>query len=712
MGDSRDPKYSRSANEYHDDPNVDSDFSADDLRSLKTGLQQPSIEVGPKVAIFVLDHQLVEFYKVQAKFFSEMQALKLSPEVVKVLNKREIEKFSRFVAAVNKLENPFTAHNPNDAYLLQFKQLLKQSRTQEFSNAIPIMNNALVDFTSVTDAMDVIKKRDSVTLEISMLLTREITDQFSKAFQNLIRWESQLQAMLDTYAKTMKISDVKSAVKEYETKPNATEAEQSLFSIYHIHSYFKSLANQANELQRNAENTELERNTNALIMAVNDTLSESPNDPSMAEFRRTIESRSTPENKINFIAKAYADAYLDGRTKTALGHTAKSVGLEKLETLLMDAIDPKFDATTSEVKADEIILIEIAHNDTMRKTIVGHLFNRAMVEGIGNNNPQIYVNAVKAIVRLGEKSLAEWNRLTAEKFGPDSLIKIPDMIYSMEGKFIRTTESESAATFSAINKNLMLKEKIALLFYPQLIANALTNVDRKHLTATESYKLDQFIQQYTDSAVSDPSLGHQKFLDKYLDLYITDRRQAGKTPLLETVEKAFLEFHKANKTATSQTKDRDDALIMGTVRPEEKASFAEKLIARALDAIANTNQSEFVNIIKVVKRMKLAPDWDKLVAARPEAANLKLEGNKALGKSLDEKYIKKYFETLVSQAETTDKRAGFFNRLRDVSTSKTPSFFTTPGSSAPATPQTTQSPASSSSDNETPPLPPPKPYKR
>src|SRR5207253_1695280 len=123
-----------------------------------------------------------------------------------------------------------------------------------------------------------------------------------------------------------------------------------------------------------------------------------------------------------------------------------------------------------------------------------------------------------------------------------------------------------------------------------------------------------------------------------------------------------------NKTASKKTKNRDDALIFGTVKPEEKAVFAERLLARVLDSIANQGRFEFVNALKVVKRMGLQSDWDKLVEARPEAAGLKLEGNKTLGKELAEKSINKFFDSFSTQP--AQPRQGFFNRISKISVSR------------------------------------------
>jgi hypothetical protein len=175
----------------------------------------------------------------------------------------------------------------------------------------------------------------------------------------------------------------------------------------------------------------------------------------------------TQKNQDNFmpemykaVIRLYFDAYIADRTKAA-GATGKGAFLKTVENLLLEFQETTgsnlFYGNVTGNKAknnDSIIFSSIAlQSAETRDEVVRYAFNNALQQGfkrqesfensseVAAKKKTIFVNAVKAIVRMGVEAIVSWNHLVGNTDHP---LHITDK---------NKSEKAIGATYESLNKN-------------------------------------------------------------------------------------------------------------------------------------------------------------------------------------------------------------------------------------------------------------------
>jgi hypothetical protein len=154
----------------------------------------------------------------------------------------------------------------------------------------------------------------------------------------------------------------------------------------------------------------------------------------------------------------------------------------------------------------------------------------------------------------------------------------------------------------------MPKEVISR-YHPSLLVDWVVQATQPGDMAIEQYKKFQTIIDDLKRAgrSKDPTEIHKVFMLAYFDTYITERTKSGLHSQPGKLQ-SFLE-----SLVTDGGKHSDTALFDTVPKHSAEAmNLAMKAVALAVTDIQN--QTQFVNILKAVKRMGIESEWNGLVA--------------------------------------------------------------------------------------------------
>jgi hypothetical protein len=240
--------------------------------------------------------------------------------------------------------------------------------------------------------------------------------------------------------------------------------------------------------------------------------------------------------------------------------------------------------------------------------LVAHLYKRAISEGVhGVKDQHVFTNAVKAVVRMGNDAIKIWNKIALEnspKYGGNlglPLTKLED------GAVKRMKEREIDDLYASKLKNT--PKEIASRYHPNLLVTWLSKaVQPPDLSPQQYAKINVLIGELQRAEKHYPEKIHQIFMNEYFDTYILERVKEGSHSKPGKLQ-AFLE-----SVATSGGKKADSALFE-TVAPQsgEAQSLALRAVTRGVESIINKNETQFINVLKAVKRMGVLSEWNELV---------------------------------------------------------------------------------------------------
>jgi hypothetical protein len=555
-------------------------------------------------------------------------------DLSRVLNAEERGELHRFLEPFETLrENPFFESKVNLNNKAKAEELYKQATSNEFNRTIVAMERVTVEYSAFTRLLVHLKEKKSIAN--NPVLLAEIAALENAAIQPVQRFMR--FAMLGKEINT----HYSKAIAKVPEPESATT--QKTFSDLLAH--FEKYASKINAERASSEKMEvvkpfLQYQSTQPAKPILDTLAKKVGD---ADLDKSAE----------IISKAYVDAYLDGRTASSTG-TVKSPDLKMLDEFLTKAIDKHFDASAE--KPEKLILGVFANIPTVKDALVSHLFNRAMLEGIvdGKQNQIIYTNAVKAIVRMGDGAVNDWNALVTSKLGSDAP-RIENSKLDKNKEIVLMKESAINSTYETFSKLPDIKTRITAAVYPAQLA-----------------VLNDYVKAFAETGA------REKFLELYLDTYINERVKVGshteKGPLLTQLDEAFTKLYKENKKAFGgSAKSTPDSILFNSVNqgPALAARLTERALQRAIASIDSKDPKAFVNCLKAVARMDTAAQWDKLIETKyPQHAILKVANNPIMDKKMSETSIEKLYAN-VSQpgrgpsASTTGKRSrpGLFDKL-------------------------------------------------
>jgi hypothetical protein len=560
---------------------------------------------------------------------ANLDALSYVQRVNELYSQVATQKRSDFIAALQQLAQQFYPSNTYLATVRERVDALMDKRIQE---------NLQKKVPGVTERALAVKED-----------IKELAARLSEPHQYLPRFELWVKAITEEFLKKEKIQDSEAMIDKIKTTPedDLSDQEKAFKQLDVIRGIFKAEAVRSNVVQ-------LEREMYPFADAFKGIDSETM----PPAFDRALKKKD-PIARAHGIAKAYIDTYIDGRSLSLTNHTEKSSELNQVEKYLSKALNIK-----DETKIDKHILFKTdAFPD--RNKLISHVFDRAVVEILVNNNQQAYANALKVIDRIGMRAVTIWNALANERLGADAA----KMVIKADASQPHVTERQIKENFKALAQDDQFKSALSAKYFGPIIAHKLDALDFRTLEHDQYEKLSDLVEALNsaEETHSDPKV---IFVEAYLDAYISERKKieghTDKGPLLTLIEKASVDFIRNSHSGTGK---EDDAMIMSMAEkfsPLQKQIILEKLITRIQASIRNSDQHEFVNIIKAVKRMNLIYQWDNAAAESPQLTHLIIGGNKTLGKSVSENSIVKLYAQLSpsrSHSTLADSRGAFFRKV-------------------------------------------------
>lgn len=212
----------------------------------------------------------------------------------------------------------------------------------------------------------------------------------------------------------------------------------------------------------------------------------------------------------------YLDIYLEERSKGYLGHTSKGLNLTFLEGLfkkydLMEvgAMDKKED------KLDARIFKAFEGAPAKINAAVRLLFLRAMSEGIGGaHDKMIYVNARKAINRMGDRAIAQWNQQVQGRFG-DS---VPTVLLMNEGK-MEAEATDISNSYDELFANQAFKAELNKVCHIEILASAFReNLDNREIIE----KLQELAKRRDDHGEDVSVLVHLSVMEPFIKTHLAE----------------------------------------------------------------------------------------------------------------------------------------------------------------------------------------------
>lgn len=332
----------------------------------------------------------------------------------------------------------------------------------------------------------------------------------------------------------------------------------------------------------------------------------------------------------------YANLYVDEREKSWRGGTTKGKNLVFFEKVLEDfnVVVAPSEASISRVKAtvDARIFGGFTYLPEYCQAVARELFTRAMSQGLGGEqNADVYVNARKAINRMGSHAINVWNELVLERVGSG------EPSFFITGSSVALEEeSKIRSNYQNALKNTGLVAGINSHYYIRILVNLL----KEHMPNRELIASLEALEAKRDHEKGDVSaLVHRQIMQAYVNGCFPAKGQ-GLHPVLVSDNKmqaVLREFQERTGNQLFGPLDfsrsinekiiHDAALASVAAHPEEVRTFVKQFFDHALRScfVAGTAGVEalhkkiFVNdVMAVIKMGKAAIDeWNALARQIP-----------------------------------------------------------------------------------------------
>jgi hypothetical protein len=396
----------------------------------------------------------------------------------------------------------------------------------------------------------------------------------------------------------------------------------------------------------------------------------------MFQLGKDMANAKTADEKLLLVMMEFAETYVDERTQGLLGNTQLSLYLESLMQVIMD----EYQLTIPEDKKREEVIFElVGKSPKVSATVVNYLYGRAISEGVVEKDKTVWVNAAKAVVRMGNDAIKIWNRIAyynTPKFR--SNLTLPLNTEDKHGKVAHIKEADIEGYLTTNLKDT--PREIAAIYHPTLLVRWLSEaaLERRpaDLSTEDNKVIDDLVKNLQTAEKDFPQRIHQIFMNEYLQAYITGRTKVGNHSQPGKLQ-AFLE------SVITEKADKPDSSIFDTVstKTEEAQSIATRAVSYALQCLDDKNlprptlgekaKPQFINILKAVKRMGIIDEWNEL--AKGNFAHLMLTAKT----DLSEKGIEKFWKSVKdvkpgekAEAKGGPSRFGFLSRTRNSKTSR------------------------------------------
>ena len=348
------------------------------------------------------------------------------------------------------------------------------------------------------------------------------------------------------------------------------------------------------------------------------------------------------------LALFFTDAYLDHRSKEK-GHTKKPPFLVAFEEKLIHFFTIN---NPNNKHNDELIFAFINGKEKMQASIVSHLFSRAVSEGVGSHNTQLFINSIKALDRIGPAAKELWNKLaddsklsfSASLKVPDgeikessirvmhsSIVKLPNVVREAQDKYaserlisllkfdrptyLRTRDLDELdrlvsrlenknGDLNAMHKEVM--QLVSLEWEREKHMASKEALSNPFLSYLENGIVGSRVPQHMDEVKANKDLVGMT-LNVYVDTFLEGRtksllQKTEKTPFLQGLEKSIMATF--NLQAADGKHPEEIILDKASKNAEDRDALVSRLFTRAMAVgIGDKAKQTFVNAAKLVVRM-------------------------------------------------------------------------------------------------------------
>ncbi|HVY53546.1 MAG TPA: hypothetical protein VHA13_03410, partial [Gammaproteobacteria bacterium] len=359
------------------------------------------------------------------------------------------------------------------------------------------------------------------------------------------------------------------------------------------------------------------------------------------------------QKAMDIFSSAYVDLYLDERKKATFG-TEKGDNLKHMEALMekYGMIMPALSTSKKDKndKTDARILQAIAVSSSSADIAIDRLFSRAMTEGIGRNNEQLFANACKVVVRMGSQAVESWNNLIEQR-----LLAIPETArqqLKISTDIDKQNEKDFAQAYHTLIKRPDAVQAISSMFKLELLTNFIGETANRlnSVLADTKDQRDQEKRAYVIWGSTEFEKLHKNLIgikknnvegkeDKifeelmktYLTIYAKDKGKGswgtGKGQLLKDIENIIKQYQHQIGGGLLSKESKEDKELLNVVADNKLSPSLQRDIARhayklGLEYLFSQNKDKeqdrasYINVVKAVVAMgdEMVAEWNRLAA--------------------------------------------------------------------------------------------------
>ncbi len=574
----------------------------------------------PKSLAEEFHDSLDELYDFNQRFFTSMARMKkvLTPEVRASLNSQDLIDLEVMLAPLQKFDN-FLLRTPG----LNEKDTVKEIASQFDSKAFEANKAAFLEVRKNHVAFSGFLARLQAK-GVNPNVIKVLRDNYIYPIQNFNRYELHMKVMRKAYAEyqgidlkdfqEFKATEKKGSLMQFNAfqnkYPNAdVRTLISLDKILIMHSALQDQSNKTENYELFELSPKERSNLHKELIASNQQTTLKSMTAQLEEIGKMMaDATPTANEKLRAVMLTFCDAYIDERSKSFLGGTKHSPFLENILTRIIKEF--KIDVSGGK-KTDEAVFEFAGKTPQVINALVAHLYERATIEGMsGVKDQAVFINAVKAVVRMGNDAIKVWNQLVVKNSQQDDNVLILPPNTTEKGKVVRGIKENKIEALFHAKLEKMPKEAVTRL-QPSLLVDSFAQAQQPDDMSQAQYEKFQVIATAMQRASrsKDPTEVHKVFMKAYFDTYILERTKVGMHSQPGKLQ-SFLE-----SLATDSDSHADTALFK-TVPKDSVEAMDLALRAHALMTTNNSlqNKSQFVNILKAVVRMGIERQWNDLVS--------------------------------------------------------------------------------------------------
>jgi hypothetical protein len=636
-----------------------------------------------------LDTGMNDFYDIQSRFFADMAQFFgdaaqspriLQSDVTAPLSITEVGVLKGFSKSFQELgANPFKSDNNSDATMEQrIVDVIAQMNSPEVKATLEKIKNLKSDFSAFSAFLNRFNNDAMVAAHnesYQVLVAQGLKNNLIKPVQHVPRFELHFREVLKNLAEStgLKMDTFDEQILPEIQEKNITDLDayarqkvpaelverfKTTVEFSKLYAAMKAYSDECNKAVNPSRDEAISKFVDPVVRDLAASLAAGLQEaarvaktPAIADrlnaLRVSMDSTANNAHKVQIAANMYLDAYIDERTKENL-KTVKKPYLVTLEATIKDALKVPSEAN---MKPEEVILKQMSLLPATRKRMLEHLYDRALREGIANDDKTVFKNAIKAVVRMGNEVIKEWNEMAKREFKQGEVLTLPLNEVDRAGTEIdRISEKAIQVMQSSLVKH-EIRTDIVNHNYQAVMIDFIKTGDKGKLNNSQKSFLNELVEflgeknNYKDA--------QEQFIKSYLQIYVMERDKSSilmgggttKGDLLKYLENAIIDFKKVAGTPIEPA--HAEVSLLQMVEPGSKGAKALSgfLFEMAIDAFNSKKEMRFVNCLKAIERMGTVKEWDEL-AAKYKLPELILAGNKTLGGEMKEKNIVLFYKSL------------------------------------------------------------------